>query len=287
LALPLVNIAGGKVHAIGFMVAVLFAALSFERINSLRTPAVTWADASAKTDGQAPANAVGRWRPVLNLGVEYQDQGNYSEALRLFNQAEALGEPLGAARFNMGVSLQQLKQDQQALDNFAQAEAKGFAEPALYYQRGESQYALRRFADAFESFTKALQQPQAPEVEQFTRLRQAEAAVASQNYDAAITAYQILTRQAPDKQRYQVGLSMALVGKKDYAAALAILDPGIAKHPTGPAHYARALTYFYMGNRTASAKDLELAMRAEPNNPIYPNLQRQLNAVTGQAATKP
>ena len=286
-ALPLVNAPRGKVHAVAVMVIMLFAALSFERINSMQTATVTWADANSKIDRQAPANAVGRWRPVLNLGAEYQDKGNYSEALRLFSQSEALGEPLGAARFNMGVSLQQLKQDSQALDNFAQAEAKGFTAAALYYQRGESQYALRRFADAYESFTKALQRPQAAEAEQFTRLRQAEAAVASQKYDSAIASYHTLTQQAPDNQRYKVGLSMALVGKKDYAAALAILNPTIAQRPTGAAFYARALTYFYLGNRAASAQDLELAMRAEPNNPIYPDLQRQLNAAKGLPNKKP
>jgi len=286
-ALLLVNISSTKVYALGLITVALFAAQSIERINSLQTPMVTWTDASTKIDRQAPANAVGRWRAVLNLAAEYQDQGNYDEALRLFSQAETLGEPLGSARFNMGVSLQQLKQHPQALDNFSQAEAKGFTEAALYYQRGESQFALRQFGEAYESFTKALQHPQVAEAEQFTRLRQAEAAVASQNYDAAIATYQILIQQAPDKQRYKVGLSMALVGKKDYNTALTILNQAIAQRPTGASHYARALVYFYLGNRAASAQDLELAMRAEPNNPVYPNLQRQLNAAKGQPATKP
>lgn len=287
IALPLVGYSRNAFYAVGMLVVVLFAALSFERINSLQTPGSAWADASAKIDRQAPANAVGRWRPLLNLGTETLDQGDYNEALRLFSQAEALGEPLGSARFNMGVSLQQLKQHPQALDNFTQAEAKGFTEAALYYQRGESQYALGHFAEAFESFTKALQHPQAADAEQFTRLRQAEAAVASQNFDAAIAGYQTLIKQTPDRQRYQVGLSMALVGKKDYPGAMAILNSVIAQRPSGPAYYARALAHFFQGNRTASAQDLEQAMRVEPNNPIYRNLQQQLATPTAKSAGKP
>ena len=287
VALPLVGLPAKAVRALCLLVLALFAALSFDRINSLQSSSTAWFDASAKIDRQASANAVGRWRPLINLGTEFEDQGNYDEALRLFGQAEALGEPLGSARFNMGVCLQQLKQHPQALDNFAQAEAKGFAEAALYYQRGESLYALGRFKEAFESFTKALQQPQAADAQQFTRMRQAEAALASQNYDAAIASYKLLIQAAPDKQRYQVGLSMAYLRKKDYAAAMAILNPAIAQHATGPAYYARALTYFYQGNRAASAGDLELALRAEPNNPIYRNLQQQLNAPTGKSAVKP
>lgn len=287
VALPLVGLPAKAVRALCLLMLALFAALSFDRINSLQSSSTAWFDASAKIDRQASANAVGRWRPLINLGTEFEDQGNYDEALRLFGQAEALGEPLGSARFNMGVCLQQLKQHPQALDNFAQAEAKGFAEAALYYQRGESLYALGRFKEAFESFTKALQQPQAADAQQFTRMRQAEAALASQNYDAAIASYKLLIQAAPDKQRYQVGLSMAYLRKKDYAAAMAILNPAIAQHATGPAYYARALTYFYQGNRAASAGDLELALRAEPDNPIYRNLQQQLNAPTGKSAVKP
>lgn len=287
LALPLVGISHKALYAACMIVVALFAALSFDRISSLRTPATTWTDASEKIDRQAPANVVGRWRALINLGAEAQEQGNYNEALRLFSQAETLGEPLGSARFNMGVSLQQLKQHPQALENFVQAEAKGFTEAALYYQRGESQYALGRFSDALASFAQALQRPQAPEAKQFTQMRQAEAAVASQNFDAAIAAYRTLIQKAPENQRYQVGLSMALVGKKDYAAAMDILNAAIAQRPTGPAYYGRALAYFYQGNKTASAQDLEQAIRAEPSNPIYRNLQKQLDAPAVKPVAKP
>ena len=287
LALPLVGNSHKTVYALGLLLVALFAALSFERISSLQTPVTAWTDASDKIDRQAPANAVGRWRPLINLGAETQEQGNYNEAFRLFSQAEALGEPLGSARFNMGVSLQQLKQHPQALDNFAQAEAKGFKEAALYYQRGESQYSTGRYKEAFDSFTQALQLPQVPEAEEFTRLRQAEAAVASQNFDAAVASFTALIQKNPDRQRYKVGLSMALVGKKDYAAAMDILNAAITQRPTGPAFYARALAHFYQGNRTASAQDLELAMKAEPDNPIYRSLQQQLAAPAAPAAAKP
>ena len=287
LALPLVGNSHKTLYALGLLVVALFAALSFERISSLQTPAIAWLDASDKIDRQAPVNAVGRWRPLINLGTETQEQGNYTEAFRLFSQAEALGEPLGSARFNMGVSLQQLKQHPQALDNFAQAETKGFKEAALYYQRGESQYSTGRYKEAFDSFTQALQLPQVPEAEEFTRLRQAEAAVASQNFDAAVASFTALIQKNPDRQRYMVGLSMALVGKKDYAAAMDILNAAITQRPTGPAFYARALAYFYQGNRTASAQDLELAMKAEPDNPIYRNLQQQLAAPLAKATAKP
>lgn len=279
--------AGGPFVGVCLIVVAAFAAFSFERISSLQTPSVAWQDASAKINQQAPPNAVGRWRPFLNLGAEALDKEDYAQALRWSNQAETLGEPLGAARFNMGVSLQQLKKHTDALENFAAAESKGFTEAALYYQRGESQYALARFAEAFDSFSKSLSHRQTTEAEEFTRLRQAEAAVASQKYDTAIASYQLLVKQNPDKQRYQVGLSMAYIGKKDYPAAMDILNPAIAQRPTGAAHYARALAHFYMGKRDASLQDLQIALRAEPNNPVYAQLQQMLNPPAAKPAAKP
>ncbi len=287
LAVPLVTFPHKPVYGICVLLLALLAALSFERISSLQNANAAWTDASAKIDRQAPANAVGRWRPLLNLGSESLDRGNFEEALRLFSQAEALGEPLGSARFSMGVALQQLKQYPQALDNFAQAQARGFVEAALFYQRGEALAALRRFAEAHESFTLALQHPQAPEADQFTRQRQAETAVASNNLDAAIASYQALIRQAPQRQRYKIGLSMAYAGKKDFASALDVINPAIAQHPSGPAYYARALINYYQGQRSASAQDVALALQAEPGNPAYQGLQRQLAAGPGPAPGKP
>ena len=275
-SLPLVGRSNPQLYAVVLIVLGVFAASAFERIRSLQNPMTAWTDASGKIDRQGPANAVGRWRPFLNVGAVAVDRNDYEEALRLFSQAEVLGEPMGSARFNMGVSLQQLKKHALALDNFAAAEAKGFTEAGLYYQRGESQYALGRFADAYDSFTKSLTHSQVTEAEEFTRLRQAEAAVASQKYDEAIVSYRQLIEKSPDKQRYKVGLSMAYVGKKNYPEALEILNPALIQLPTAPAHYARALSYFYMGNRAASAQDLELAMRAEPTNPMYRQLQTML-----------
>ena len=286
-SLPLVGRTSRQLYAVVLIVLGVFAASAYERIRSFQSPETAWADAIEKIDRQAPANAVGRWRPFLNQGAEAVDRSDYEGSLRLLSQAEALGEPMGSARFNMGVSLQQLKKHALALDNFAAAEAKGFTEAGLYYQRGESQYALGRFADAYDSFTKSLTHPQVAEAEEFTRMRQAEAAVASQKYDEAIASYHQLIQKSPGKQRYQVGLSIAHVGKKNYPAAMDILNPAVAQRPTGPAYYARALTYFHMGNRAASAQDLELAMRAEPNNPIYRSLQQQLNAPAGNPTEKP
>ena len=109
----------------------------------------------------------------------------------------------------------------------------------------------------------------------------------SNNFDAAISSYQTLIQQSPNNQRYQVGLAMAHVGKKDLPAAMAILNPAIGQRPTAPAHYARALTYFYMGDRAASAQDLAIAIRAEPNNPAYRQLEQMMKQPASRNAARP
>lgn len=284
VALPLIGVKRSFLYAIGAILVFVFAGLAFERLLSLRDAQRAWADAAAKIDGGAGANAVGRWRPFLNLGAEYLERGAYEAAHRQFAQAEALGEPLGSARFSMGVSLQQLKQHEAALAEFDRAEAKGFTEAALYFHRGESQYATGRFADAFASFGAALARPQDAAADRHTRLRHAEAAVAVRDNDAAIADYRLLLEAEPANPRYLVGLSMAYIGKQDFAAARGILDPLIEKRPSGPAYFARALAFYLAGDRPASRRDLETALRAEPGNPQFRALRDRLDAEAGAEA---
>jgi tetratricopeptide (TPR) repeat protein len=286
VALPLVGVKRNVQLAIGVALAAVFAGLTFERILSLRDAQSAWRDAAEKVDPQAPSNAVGRWRPWLNLGAELMEKGGYETALRHFMQAESLGEPLGSASYNTGVAQQQLRQHQAALDSFARAEAKGFTEPALDYHRGESQFALGRFADAYASLGTALEKPQVEAAERVTRLRRAEAAVAVTQYDVAIADYRKLIAAEPGNARYQVGLAMAHIGRQDFAAARAILDPLIEKRPSGPAYFARALAGYFAGDPMASRRDLEMALRAEPANPQYRALRERLDAAPAAATKK-
>jgi len=277
-ALPLIGLNRNLQLAIGTVLVCVFAGLAFERLLSLRDAQGAWGDAAAKVDLAARANAVGRWRPWLNLGAEHMEKGAWETALREFTQAEALGEPLGSASFNVGVAQQQLKQHELALQSFARAEAKGFTEAALYYHRGESQFALGRFADAYASLSAALDKPQDERAARITRLRRAEAAVAVTQYDVAIADYQKLLAAEPGNTRYLVGMAMAQIGKRDFAAARAILDPLLAQRPNAPAFFARALAAYFAGDIAASRSDLDMALRAEPANPQYRALRERLDA---------
>ncbi|MFM8757364.1 MAG: hypothetical protein ACKODU_10185, partial [Limnohabitans sp.] len=280
LAIPLAYLVGKSRFIVAGAVALALAALSLERIDSFSDSRSLWRDASRKIDRNAPANAVGRARPFVNLGVEAFEKSDYNEAERLFNLAIDMGEPLGAARMNLGVILQQKKLHQQALENFELAEKQGFDKAALFFHRGESQFALRQHEQAISNYTKALSLPQLPEAAFLTRVRRAEASVGKKDFEFAVREYREIVQLKPDAQRYSIGLAMALNGQREFQQALQIINTMIQTRPTPGAHYARALTLANMGDKAGAQRDLDIALSAEPDNPAFRHLQRQLS---GQA----
>ena len=142
--------------------------------------------------------------------------------------------------------------------------------------------SVTRKALTNEAMLARLEHELVTERERFDKQR-AEAAVAQKDFATAIADYKIIVAAQPDAQRYLIGLVMAHNGQKDYASALALLNQALAKRPTAGAHYARALTYFNMGNRAASLQDLNIALSAEPNNPAYRHLERQLSGAAPKA----
>jgi len=203
---------------IGCAIGLVFTVLAFERVQSLRDDHTAWGDAAEKIDLKAPANAVGRWRPFLNLGAYHLDRGSLGEAQRSFATAEALGSLHGSARFNQGVALQQQKKHAQALTTFAEAEKQGFRDLPLHYHRGESAFALGQFALAFDSFSQGLTSvaegvtgKEMDRMREAMRMRRAEAAIGAGRYDDAIGDFNALLKASPQNRRLALGLGMALV----------------------------------------------------------------------------
>ena len=150
VAIVLTGFQPKTIYVIGCAIGLVFTVLAFERVQSLRDDHTAWGDAAEKIDLKAPASAVGRWQPFLNLGAYHLDRGSLGEAQRSFATAEALGSLHGSARFNLGVALQQEKKHAQALTTFAEAEKQGFTAQSLHYHRGESPFSLGKFDLASE-----------------------------------------------------------------------------------------------------------------------------------------
>ncbi len=286
IALPFIGFRPRHIHMVGVALAIVFATLAVERVWSLRDELSAWSDAAERAERQAEPNAVGRWRPYLNRGAYYLEEGRTDEAYADFVRANALGEPEGTARFSMGMALQQQKKHEAVLVELAAAEAMGFVEPQLDFARGESQYALGRFADAFASFDRALRNPvQLPAVVHERALqRRAEAAIPLQKFDVAVADLETLLKGKPGDQALLLRLGMAQVGRKDTAAALAIFDRMLAARPSGGAHYGRAVAQLVRGDRATALAELDRAIAMEPGNPAYRNVRAQIAAQAASAA---
>ena len=291
LAVALTGLQPRTIYLLGLVVGIVFSLLAFERVLSLQDETTAWGDAAEKIDRQAPANAVGRWRPFLNLGAQQLDQGLLAQAQAHLATAESLGALQGSARFNLGVALQEQQKHTEALAAFAEAEQRGFTDLQLYYQRGESQFALGQFDQAFASFTQSLQRPaeglnkkDLERLRQAVGLRRAEAAIGAQQYAAAVDSFRALLQAQPQSSRLRIGLGMALTGQGNTTEALALFDTLLARQPSGPAYYGRAMAHYTAGQHAASLADLDQAIALEPRNPRYPQVRAQVMAAAAKAA---
>lgn len=286
VAIVLTGFQPKTIYVIGCAIGLVFTVLAFERVQSLRDDHTAWGDAAEKIDLKAPASAVGRWRPFLNLGAYHLDRGSLGEAQRSFATAEALGSLHGSARFNQGVALQQQKKHAQALTTFAEAEKQGFSGQSLHYHRGESAFALGQFALAFDSFSQGLTSAaegltgkEMDRMREAMRMRRAEAAIGAGRYDDAIGDFNALLKASPQNRRLALGLGMALVGKGDTQAAIAQFDQIIASTPNAAAaYYGRAMAHNTAKRRDDSLKDLDRAIALDPRNAQYQQVRAQLAA---------
>jgi protein O-mannosyl-transferase len=278
VALPLIGLKPKYIYAIGVVLAVLFGGLAAERAFSLKSELAIWSDAVDKVDLHAKANAVGRWRPFINRGAYYLDREMPDYAYADFEQAEALGEPYGSARFNMGVSQQLMKKHQDALASFARAESMGFKEPVLYYHRGESLQALGRSVEAYDSYSIAIGKPHDPKLGNLMRMRRAEAAIVAAKYDSAIPEIRELLKVNPSDERLMMSLGMAYVGKEDSTAALAVFEQMLGTRPTAAGYYGRGLAYVVGSQKAKALQDLDHAIALEPGNPMYKSMRAKIAA---------
>lgn len=269
LALGLSFFQRKTIYSMGAIIVVVLSALAWERVQSLHDAHSAWSDAADKVDLHAPDNAVGRWRPFLNRGAHFLERESADNALRDFDLAVRLGEPMGSAQMNKGVALQMLRRYPEALTAFNAAEALGFTEGGLYYHRAGTQAAMRQFPAAFKDYSTALQKPQAEEIRRRIQVERAQVALPAQQYDTAIADLKALLTLQPDNDRLKVGLGMAYLGKQQFNEALALFNEILARQPNAKAHYGRAEVLARQGKTAEAQKSIQQALELEPRHPGF------------------
>ncbi len=262
-------------YLLGAALALAFAALSAERVLSLETELTAWTDAIDKQGADAPANAVGRYRAYMNRGAYHLTRFSSEAAIRDFQAARALGEPNGGALMNIGIAQQALKRHDQALASFEQAEAAGYRDAPLNFQRAESQSVLGLFAQAAESYGKALKMPLAPEVALQAHVGRANNLLRMGKYQEAASDFEAAVKAKPADVQNLVGLGMAYVGARDGARALDAFNRALQVDAASAlAHYGRALAHATLGKAEPAQKDLDQAMKLDPQNGAYQSLKQ-------------
>lgn len=281
--LLLVEMKPKTIHVLGLTICVLLVGLSLERVLSFKHTLSLWSDAVVKVDLDAPANAVGRWRPYLNRGSYYLEHGMSSLAYADFAKADALGELQGFAQFNMGMSLTLMKKPDHALQSFNLAEQRGFKEPSLYYHRAVARATIGHFEEAVDDFAVAIQGLDDERFRRDARLRRADAAMKARQYDVAVEEFSALNASDPDNYQVRLGLAMAYLGKKDVVTSKPLLDQLIGEKPHPAAYYGRALAHRMQGRTDEALADLDRAIALNPGNAAYKALREQL----GEAGRPP
>lgn len=271
-ALPFVG-AQPKTIAIAAMVlGCAFGALAVERILSLNSESVAWADAAEKIDRKAPENAIGRWRPLMNRGNQYLKRNMPNFALADYEAASRLGDPTGLADYHRGLVLLQLGRPEEALAAFSQAE-KSRAMPKEFiglphFERGKLLFGEGRYDQAIAEIDQALE-----------RLADAENRVIALKFRAqcnsklghgedAVADYRRALAIHPTDRATRLGLALALSGNRQGEAAHSVLDALQRESDGWDVRFDRALVFEAMGQREKARQEAGAALKMNPADPL-------------------
>lgn len=280
-ALPFIGMRPRTILIIGAALALLFGALAIERVQSMKDSLSVWSDAVAKLDHDAPANAVGRARALLNRGNEYFERQLFSLAISDYSQAAQLGEPSGQAHFQRANALHASGQLEAALAAFQAAEqGSGLGRNAylLPLQKGALLLRMQRFDEAAASLSKALGLPMNDE-ERIRALELHASAVGNLGRHAeAATDFRALLALEPANFSYRANLAFALSAAGEAATALALLDEVNPDGRHAELAFPRAVVLVNLGRQQDAIDAARQALQLQPGDPRAGALLRQLGA---------
>jgi tetratricopeptide (TPR) repeat protein len=263
------------------LASVVFGGLSVERVLSLKTPAAAWHDAAAKVDPGAPANAVGRWRPLVNSGNQYLQRGLLSPALAQYTMASRLGETSGLADYHRGLALEQLGQTTEALQAYEAAEKSKSKNPFAHLvplRKAAVQFQKGMFADAEATADRAV-----------AVLADREDRVAALNLraksrlklgkfgDAAADLRTALQLDSTNRSAgIELGIVLGLDGKPD--DGLVAVAPWMAAKDGADVRFARAMIFMKNGKPAEALAESQRALQFKPEDPALQGLVRKLQS---------
>lgn len=262
------------------VLGAILAALAVERVLSLKTESAAWADAAGKIDITAPANAVGRWRPLMNRGNQYLQRRMLNVALADYEAASRLGDPTGLADYHRGLVLQQLGRLEDALFAFSEA-GKRKAMPTKFsglphFESGKLLFGMGRYGQAIAEIDQALKAMVDTE-DRFNALKiRAQCNVKSGRAADAVTDYRRALEIRPADRSVRVGLALALRGNGQNEEAMAVLNSIQGESDGWDVRFGRAMVLEAMGRRENAREEARIALGMNPGNSLLQGYARKL-----------
>lgn len=263
------------------VLGAILAALAMDRVLSLKTESVAWADAAEKIDTDAPANAVGRWRPLMNRGNQYLQHRRPNVALADYEAASRLGDPTGLADYHRGLVLQQLGRSGDALFAFSEA-GKRKAMPAAFsglphFESGRILFGMGRYREAIAEIDQALARGLKDTGNKFIALKiRAQSNVKNGRAADAVTDYRRALELNPADRSARIGLALALRGNGRNEEAMAELNSIQRENDGWDVRFGRAIVLDAMGRRDSAREETRIALEMNPGNPLLQGFARKL-----------
>lgn len=287
IAIALVNFGARVIYISGFTLILVYGGLALDRSLTFRDDYSVWSDAASKIDTNAPKNALGRFRPFLNLGVHYMEKGSYQISYNNLMTARKMDAPKGSASFNLGIVLMKLKKPEEALLAFDQAESEGFvALTSLNFQKAESLLVLGKVDEALLSYSVALESSDGSgsipeEFEKFKNAihaKRGQIAMTARRYDLAIDDYLYLSKINQNSAEIKYKLGMAYTGAGKMGLSVDIFNDLIKSEENPIYYYGRSMAKFKSGDKVSGFVDLDRAIALAPQNQNFKLIRSRIAA---------
>jgi len=231
LLVALHRVPPGTVAAVGAAVFALFAALSVERIHSMREPLTVWQDAVEKLPKEL---TLGQSRPFHNRGAALREAGRIAEATLDFERSSQLGDG-GEGMFNIATILAEAGRPAEAMSALRVALARGMRGPEIYYNAGALLQSLGARDEATDAFTRAIEGA-SPFIESEARARRALLLFARREVARGFTDSEEALRKWPRSALVQAAAGYAALERRNAAEAVVrfrqSLDLGVTLEAT-------------------------------------------------------
>ena len=264
----------------GIVIGSILAALAVERVLSLKTESIAWADAAEKIDTKAPANAVGRWSPLMNRGNQYLQRHRLQAALTDYEAASRLGDPTGLTDYHRGLVLQQLGRPEDALSAFSEAGQRK-AMPVQFsglphFERGKLLFGMGRYGEAISELDQALKVLGGPE-RRLTALKiRAQCNIKSGRAGDAVNDYRRALEINPAERSTRIGLALALNGNGQTKEAIAVLNSVQGESDGWDVRLGHAMVLEATGLREKAKEEAKIALGMNPGNSLLQEFARRL-----------